>query len=215
MKKNIKTALIIIDLQNDFINGNLEIPYSNNLINKINKIQNKFDLVCFSKNISVINKKIKKDDIKICDTDQYCIDGTNGADFPDELKINDNIFVRSYDYNFNALKSKKDDKYLFDFLKENEITHLFLCGLQGDYSIKYTSMESIKSFKSYVIIDLIKNIYNMDHTIKFMLKRKINFLNSNDIDIFINGINNEFQKNKKINKKTKKSFSDFVIIPRR
>ncbi len=37
----IKTALIVIDLQEEYTNGKLKIPYSSNIINKVNSIQNK------------------------------------------------------------------------------------------------------------------------------------------------------------------------------
>ena len=41
-------ALIIIDIQNDFITGSLSIDHSYSIISKINQIKKQFDIVILS-----------------------------------------------------------------------------------------------------------------------------------------------------------------------
>lgn len=197
-----KTALIIIDFQNEFINGKLKINYSENIIKKINKIQSKFDIVCFTKNIFKNINNNELTDIKIKDFGFYCIENSKSSEFPDNLKINTNIFERSYrSYNsdtfcFSSINAKNShNKTLLDFLKENNIDNIYICGLPGDYSIKDTSLDLIKHFKTYVIIDMIKNLNNnLNDTVNFFLINKIGIINSYDLDMVLKNLN--LEKNK-------------------
>ena len=202
MEKKIKTALIIIDLQNEFINGKIQIPYSSIIINKINKHQNKFDVTCFVKNIIPVSTNMKKNAI-ISDYYDCCIENTDGSHFPNELKINENIFSRSYLNGISGLLSKNHNKSLFDFLKENQITHVFIGGVPGDYSVKQTAVDCISNkFKTYIIIDMIKTLNSMNNFINFTLKNNIPFINTNDISIVLNGLKSKYHKTKvnKLNK---------------
>jgi len=186
-KEKIKTALIVVDLQREFIDGKLMIPYSSNIVNKVNKIQNKFDIVCFVKNVFPEKEKVL-DKVTISDSGNYCIEKTNGVDFHQDLKINDNVFIRNYDENFSVMNSKMGDISLLDFLDKNGITHVFLSGVPGDYSVKYSAMQLIGRFKTYVLVDMIKTIGKMDNFIRYLVIRKIPFINSDDLNIVLRGL---------------------------
>ena len=207
MNKKIKTALIVIDLQKEYTEGKLHIPHSSNIVNKINSIQNKFDIVCFIKNIFPKKDISKKEKITISDTGYYCIDGTDGINFPNDLKTNDNIFIRNYDESFGVLNSKNGNILLYDFLKTNNITHLFLSGLPGDYSIKYTALESTNKFKTYIIIDTIKTINKMNNFINYIISKKIPFIDTNDINLLIKGLSSKPGDIKE--RKTQKNYRDY------
>ena len=205
MDKKIKTALLVIDLQEEYTSGILEIPYSSNIVNKVNSIQNKFDTVCFIKNIFPKKDNPKKGKTTISDTGHYCIKGTDGTNFSKDLKTNDNIFIRNYNDSFGVLNSKNGDTLLYDFLKGNGITHLFLCGLPGDYSIKYTALESIGKFKTYIIIDAIKTINKLNTFVQYLVGRKIPFIDTNDVNLVLKGLTS---KPGDIKKK-KKDYNDY------
>jgi len=217
MDKKIKTALIVIDLQEEYTNGILEIPYSSNIVSKVNSIKNKFDIVCFVKNIFPKKELPKKERITISDTGYYCIEDTDGAKFPEDLEINDNIFIRNYDESFGVFNSKNGEVCLHDFLKENDITHLFLSGLPGDYSIKYTALESIDKFKTYIIIDAIKTINKMNIFVDYIVSRKIPFIDTNDISIVLKGLISEpgdmkIEKKKDKGSPYKSPYGDYKAI---
>ena len=187
-----KTALIIVDLQNEYVNGKLQIPHIQNIIKKINIITNKFDIVCYTKNVFPNKNKKDRKNIKISDSGYYCVEGTYGSQINKNLKINDNIFIRSYNKGFSAALSKKDEINIKDFLNENNVTDVFICGVPGDYAIKYTSLDLSKNFKTYIIIDLVKTIGKMNDFVNFLLDHKIQFFATSDL----NFINNKIKLNK-------------------
>jgi len=189
-EKEIKTALIVVDLQKEFTDGKLKLPYSSNIVDKVNKVQNKFDVVCFIKNIFPKRENVLEK-VTISDSGHYCIEDTDGANFHPDLKTNDNIFIRNYDENFSVMNSKNNNKSLMDFLNENKITHIFISGVPGDYSIKYSAMESIKYFKTYIIIDMIKTINKINNFIKYLIIRKIPFTDTEDLDLLLKGLSSK------------------------
>lgn len=205
MEKEIRTALLIVDFQNEFLDGKIHLPYSSSIIEKINKYQSKFDIVCFIKNIFPKMDKVKSK-VLISDTGHYCNDETKGSEFPENLKTNDNIFIRNYDLSFSALSGVKDGEKLIDFLRNDNITHVFICGLPGDYSIKYTALESIDNFKTYIVIDMVKTINGIDNFVKYLVSRKIPFINTGDIDLVLDGLKSK-PGSKKERKKEKKDES--------
>jgi len=202
-----KTALIVVDLQNEFLNGKMKLPHLDNIVKKINEIQHKFDIVCFTKNITQQEKnvEIKKDNIKISDSGHFCIEGTDGSELIKELNINDNIFIRNYDENLSISNSKNiENKNLIDFLKENGVTHTFLCGSNSDYTIRYSQIDLLKDFKSYILIDLLKTIYLLDKFVNYLVQNKLPFTNTLLLDKMLKGINTPVGKmENKYNKKTK------------
>lgn len=203
MKKNIKTALIVVDLQNEYIDGALSIPYAENIVKKVNKISDKFDVVCFIKNINNKKKLKELERVTISDTSSYCIDGTRGVEFPPELMTNDNIFERKYDIGFSAVKSKNDKSNLLDFLKENNITHVFICGVPGDYSVKYTAFDMSSEFNTYVIIDMVKTISSMNNLVRHFIEKRIPVITMKDSTLIIDRITSDkpFYTSKKKNNK--------------
>jgi len=200
-----KTALLVIDVQNDFIkeDGKLYIPYSKKIIKGINDIKYNFDIVCYTKNIFPIKKEYSNsNNITISDSGKYCVLGTDGAKIYNDLLINNNIFIRNYDSNYSALLSTNNSNItLLDFLKSNDITHVFVSGVPGDYSVKYSLIDLNKHFKTYMIIDLIRTLGKLDSFINFLIKKRINLINSFDIK----NILDKLKTNKKYYLNIKKS----------
>ena len=105
MEKEIKTALLVVDFQNEFLNGKIPLPYSSSIIEKINKNQSKFDIVCFSKNVFPKMDKVK-DKIVISDTGNYCNVLTDI-----NLKLLDDCIVKSFENRANYRKCKPMNFY--------------------------------------------------------------------------------------------------------
>jgi len=180
-----KTALLIIDTQKDFIDGKLSIPYSGSIVKRILNITPEFDFVFSIINHNKIEGKPKTEDIKISDTNSYCIDD-EGIKIDEKIGDKFPIFIRSYSDGFSGLLAKKDDKNILTVLKENDITDVFLCGLPGDYPVKYTALDCVKNkFKTHLIIDGIKTIGKMEDLLKNIIQQDINIISSNDIKFFI------------------------------
>jgi nicotinamidase/pyrazinamidase len=182
-----KTGLVIIDYQKDLINGKLSIPYSDTILKRIKNMIGDFDLVCSTMNV---NKKVEvkeKSKITISDTSHYCIEGTDGIKLHEEIDGKYPTFIRSYENSLSAINAKSDDdKSLLEFIKENEITDVFLCGLPVDYSIKFTALDFIKNgVKVYVVLDAVKSLGTISDFLK-IIDKGVNFTTSDDVTFFIN-----------------------------
>ncbi len=177
----IKNALIIIDLQKDFIDGSIIIPHTSAIIDKINRIRKYFNIVISTKMINTSLETEKPNRITISDINFYCVEDTEGS----KLVI-DNEFIFTRKDDLNAFRSKMDNKFLDDFLKENEVTDLYLCGVTGDYSIKYFILDAKEKYNLHLIIDAVKNFTNMDYLTRFLLSNKIDIITCKDIKLLTN-----------------------------
>ena len=143
-------ALLIVDLQNDFLPGGaLPAPDGNEIISGINRIIDKFDLVVASKDWH------PPDSVHFDKWPPHCVRNTPGADFPAGLakeKINKEFLKGTADSDdgYSAFEATSAD--LDRFLRENNVTHLFACGLTTEYCVKASSMDALaKGYHTFVI----------------------------------------------------------------
>ena len=174
-------ALVIIDVQNDFLlNGSLEVPNGNDVIEHINHIIENYALVVATKDWHPLNhvsfasnhpgNKIG-DVIKVNNCDQilwpnHCVQESKGADFPATLNIKTinkiinkgiNSQIDSYSGFYDNGKIRSTG--LSDYLKTNNVTSIDFVGLATEYCVKFSVLDSIKEgFKTRVILKGIKGI---------------------------------------------------------
>lgn len=169
-------ALIIVDVQNDFIPGGaLAVKEGDQVVPIINELQQKFDFIVatqdwhpadhgsFAANHS--NKKIGEF-IDLNGVQQilwpvHCVQETTGAEFHPDLKTEKwkavfkkgtNPKVDSYSGFFD--NNRMGDTGLSAFLNENGIEEVFVCGLATDYCVKFTVLDAIsEGFKTTLIAD--------------------------------------------------------------
>ena len=174
-------ALLVIDIQNDFLPGGaLEVNDGDRIISVINKIIKKFDLVIATQDwhpadhksfASQHEGKNPGDMIKLKDLDQilwpdHCIQGTNGAEFSKNLDLSKikKIFVKGTDREIDSYSGFFDNGHLRstglgDYLITSFVDEVFIVGLATDYCVKYTVLDSIEEgFKTYVIADATKAV---------------------------------------------------------
>ncbi|MFY9597657.1 MAG: isochorismatase family protein, partial [Dysgonamonadaceae bacterium] len=89
----------------------------------------------------------------------HCVQNTYGADFHPDLQTDkiDRVLLKG--------TQNKDDGYsafeatnvsLADFLREEGVTDLYVCGLATDYCVKATALDACKlGFRTYVITDAV------------------------------------------------------------
>ena len=187
-------ALVIIDIQNDFlINGSLEVPSGNEVIEPINEIVKNYALVVATKDwhplghVSFVSnypgKKIG-DVVKVNNIDQilwpeHCIQESRGSDFPTTLNFKainkiihkgTNVQIDSYSgFNDNG---KIRSTGLSDYLKAKNVTLIDYVGLVTEYCVKFTVFDSIEEgFKTRVILKGIKGI-NLEESSKALKEMK-------------------------------------------
>jgi len=174
-------TLVIVDLQNDFINGgSLEVPGGESIIDPINDAIKNYDLVLATKDwhpkdhVSFASNHKNKnvgDIININGLDQvlwpdHCVQNTFGSDFPKTLNISNfkkviykgsEKHIDSYSGFFDNGKIKSTG--LSDYLKKKNIKKIDYVGLATDYCLKYTAIDSIsEGFKTRVLVDCIRGI---------------------------------------------------------
>ncbi len=167
-------ALIIVDLQNDFMQGGaLEVPKANEIIPEINKLQKEFDLVVFTKDWhpenhkSFVNQHENKNVYDLVDLNGlqqvlwpvHCVENTFGSEIHKEIEVKEGAFfftkgtdveIDSYSGFFD--NGKKKSTGLHDFLQEKGVTKISVCGLATDYCVKFTAIDAADlSYKTSLI----------------------------------------------------------------
>ncbi|WP_313379884.1 nicotinamidase [Proteiniphilum saccharofermentans] len=149
-----KRALLIVDVQNDFCpGGTLAVKDGDKVVPVINGIMDKFDLVISSQDWH------PEETVHFRKWPVHCVAGTQGAEFHPGLEAD------KIDLKLLKGTDNKDDGYsafeatnasLTDFLRGNNIQHLYVCGLATDYCVKASAIDAVtQGFHTYVITDAI------------------------------------------------------------
>jgi nicotinamidase/pyrazinamidase len=174
MIKKTRTALILVDLQNDFCaGGNLAVPNGDEVIPIANNLMDMFDLVIATKDWhpknhtsfasnhkdKKINDIVEVNGIKQILWPNHCVQHTHGAEFHPELntkKIRE-IFYKGTDSFVDSYSAFYDNEHLRstglgEYLKEHNVTDVYIMGLATDYCVKYSCMDAISlNFNVYII----------------------------------------------------------------
>jgi nicotinamidase/pyrazinamidase len=196
-------ALIIVDVQNDFIPGGaLAVHDGDKIVPIINDLQSKFDFIVATQDWHpedhgsfAANHQGKRvgEFIDLNGVNQilwpvHCVQGTFGAEFHKDLKKDKwkavfqkgtNPLVDSYSGFFD--NNRQGDTGLSSYLKENGVDEVYVCGLATDYCVKFTVLDGIsEGFKTYLFSDATKavNIHPNDYelAIKEMKKAGVSIL---------------------------------------
>ncbi len=174
-------ALIVVDIQNDFVPGGaLAVAGGDEIIPVVNKLQDSFDLVVATQDWHPVdhksfasNHKGKKpfETIILHGLDQvlwpdHCIQGSVGAELHKDLKLNkvEAIFRKGMDADIDSYSGFYDNGYkkstgLAGYLRERKVKKLYVCGLAADYCVFYTTKDALKeNFDAYVIEDATRAI---------------------------------------------------------
>ncbi|MEH0008299.1 MAG: bifunctional nicotinamidase/pyrazinamidase [Flavobacteriales bacterium] len=176
-----KKALIVLDIQNDFLpGGSLAVAKGDKIISGINRIMRGFDRVVATQDWHPYNHKSfatqhagKKpfDVIPWGEQTQvlwpnHCVQGSFGARFSTKLnqKRIHAIFrkgmrpeVDSYSGFFD--NDHKSRTGLSDYLKGLGIAEVYVCGLAGDYCVYHTALDASRlGFKTHYLSDLTQYI---------------------------------------------------------
>ncbi len=168
-------ALIIVDVQNDFMpGGTLAVPAGDLIVPVINKIQRDFALIIAtqdwhpSNHVSFVSSHPGRepfDTINLRGTEQilwpaHCVQNTTGADFHPALETaRIEAIIRkgmdpeidSYSGFFDNDRQKRTG--LAGYLKEKNATELYFCGLAADICVYFTIMDALQEGFSVALIE--------------------------------------------------------------
>jgi nicotinamidase-related amidase len=172
---NPQKALLVIDMQIDYIDENGKFPIErgqiNNLIETVNNIIAEFNDNDYQ--IIYIRRLFRKNDIKNIFRNFAVIKGTTGAEIDPRINIvSDDIFDK---YTPSAFPNKRFE----NFLISNQINELYVCGVMADECVYETALSA---FNSGYIVNYCANavgsssVKNIENAIEKLRKKGINII---------------------------------------
>jgi nicotinamidase/pyrazinamidase len=183
---NESSALIIIDMQYDFIiGGSLAVRGGDEIVDGINHCTKQFSkknaMIIFTQDwhprahasfASSYPKKKPYDEISGVPGvgpmlwPDHCVQGTHGSHLHRKLEVDlaQLILRKGYHLSIDSYSAfmendKKTSTGLAGFLKDYGITKIFLCGLAFDYCVYYSALDGIASgFKVFLYEDLTRPV---------------------------------------------------------
>jgi nicotinamidase/pyrazinamidase len=169
-------ALIIVDLQNDFLPGGaLPVPHGDEVIPLANELQRSFELVLATQDWHApdhgsfaANHPGKKpgDRIILDGIEQilwpvHCVQNTQGAEFAASFETSKiaHVFHKGIDPKIDSYSTFFDNAHrrhtgLADYLKQRQVKDIYLMGLALDYCVKYSVLNARQlGLNTHVILD--------------------------------------------------------------
>lgn len=169
-------ALILVDLQNDFLPGGaLAVSQGDEVIPVVTRLlEKKFDAIVATKDyhpadhgsFARTHNKKPGEHVNLFGLDQilwpvHCVEGTEGAEFCtgwDQRKV-ERIFYKGTDKTIDSYSTFFDNGHrksteLDEFLKKRGIKNVYIAGLVTEYCVKYSVLDALKlGYNVYVIAD--------------------------------------------------------------
>ncbi len=174
-KSHIMKALIIIDIQNDFIPGGaLPVPKGNEIIPVVNEMQDKFGLIVATQDWHPQNHrsfasqhKGKKpfEEGEVGGINQvlwpdHCVQNLQGAEFHPELKTDkiEAIFRKGTNPEIDSYSGFYDNGHkkstgMAGYLREKGATDLYFCGLAADVCVYFSIKDALNEGFSASLIE--------------------------------------------------------------
>jgi nicotinamidase/pyrazinamidase len=169
-------ALIILDLQNDFLPGGaLPVPHGDEVIPVANELQRQFGLVVATQDWHpadhgsfAANHAGKKpgDRIILDGIEQilwpvHCVQNTRGAEFAPSFETRGiaHVFHKGIDPVIDSYSTFFDNAHrrhtgLAHYLEERSIKDIYLLGLALDYCVKYSALDARQlGLNTHIILD--------------------------------------------------------------
>lgn len=174
-------ALVIVDLQYDFLPGGaLAVPFGDDTIGPINRIQADYELVVATQDwhpvghLSFASAHTGRQPFEIIDLKgleqvlwpDHCIQASRGAELVDRLDVRriEAIFrkgtaleIDSYSGFFDNGRRKHTG--LAGYLRAREVSSVSVCGLAADYCVYFTAMDALEQgFDTYIVEEAVRPI---------------------------------------------------------
>ena len=201
------TALILIDIQNDFCPGGaLEVGEGNEIVEVANKLQEKFRVKIATQDWHPPNHTSfasnHLDKLPFSTTEMFygtqvlwpdhCIQGKKGAEFHPKLITNstDLIIRKGFRTEIDSYSAFFDNDHktptgLGGYLKARAINSIYLCGLALDFCVYFSAIDGVNlDLEVNVIKDACRAIDldgSLEMAINDMKNKGVNLITSNDL----------------------------------
>jgi nicotinamidase/pyrazinamidase len=169
-------ALIIVDVQNDFLPGGaLEVKDGDQVVPVINQLTDQFDLVVATRDYHPadhrsfasnhegrkVGEVIDLNGLEQILWPDHCVEGSYGSEFSEDLNLArvDKIFKKGTNPEIDSYSGffdngHRQDTGLGDYLKSKDVDTVYIVGLAMDYCVKFTALDAQElGFKTHVIRD--------------------------------------------------------------
>ncbi len=170
------TALIIVDLQNDFLPGGaLAVPSGDEVIPVANRLSSEFELVVATQDWHppnhgsfAVNHPGRKpgDVIDLNGIEQilwpvHCVQNTSGAAFAAAFETSrvERVFHKGTDPGIDSYSTffdnaRRKSTGLGDYLKQRGVRSVYVLGLATDYCVKFSALDAVDlGFQTFVVED--------------------------------------------------------------
>ncbi|SFU29756.1 nicotinamidase/pyrazinamidase [Pustulibacterium marinum] len=170
-------ALVLIDIQNDFMPGGaLAVPNGDEIIPIVNQLQEKFELVIATQDwhpashasfaVNHFGKEVYEtihlEGITQILWPVHCVQNTVGAAFHPDLNTEriEVIFRKGTTPEIDSYSGFYDNAHLKStglagYLKEKKVTELYFCGLAAEFCVLFSAKDAIaEGFECFYIEDV-------------------------------------------------------------
>lgn len=175
------TALIITDLQYDFLPGGpLAVTGGDEIVPEINRLSKEYDLVVATQDWHPYNHgsfASQHEDSQLFEMGElagtpqvfwpdHCVQGTPGAELTRELDQErvEAIFRKGMDPEIDSYSAFFDNGHLKatgleGYLKGRGVSEVHVCGLAADYCVWFTAKDAISlGFETVILLDAVRAI---------------------------------------------------------
>ena len=176
-----KTALIIVDIQNDFVPGGaLAVNGGDHIVSTVNQLMPKYDLVVATQDWHPADHgsfaanhdgKAPGELIELNGLQQvlwpvHCVQGSEGAEFVADLDTAriDHIVRKGMDTGVDSYSGFFDNGHknpsgMTDYLRREGVEEVHVVGLATDYCVKFTTLDALtEGFKTVLITDACRGV---------------------------------------------------------
>lgn len=174
-------ALILVDIQNDFLPGGaLAVPAGDEVIPVANRLLDCFPLIAATQDLHPANHgsfasqhpgRLAGDVVDLNGIPQilwpdHCVQGTTGAEFAPGFAVErvQRIFHKGLDRELDSYSGFFDNRRLRstglgEFLRERGATEIAIAGLATDYCVKFSVLDAIQlGFRVRVVADACRGV---------------------------------------------------------
>ena len=201
-------ALILVDIQNDFMPGGaLPVPRGDEVVPVANKLQDAFPIVVATKDWHPSNhgsfavnhagrklfEQIDLNGLPQVLWPEHCVQNTPGAEFSAEFRRDriTRVFRKGTDPAIDSYSGFFDNGHrkstgLSEWLKEQGVTEVYVCGLATDYCVKFTALDALKEgFKTNLIEDASRGVNlqpnDVANAVEELRRAGVRILHSSDV----------------------------------
>ena len=150
-----KSALIIVDMQNDFCPGGaVAVKDADSIIPMINQLQEKFDLVVATQDWHPANHSSFSSNSPDGVWPDHCVQDTPGAELVAGLNTDRivRVFQKGKNPEIDGYSGFYDNDHftstgMGDYLRTEGVTDVYIVGVATDYCVKHTALNAVNAEK--------------------------------------------------------------------